>query len=581
MITKNELISKLERALQLNANSMSFHDCYYLCVNKEVLTDLLKHEHQIIFGRRGTGKTITFKAFTHYINAIQDNTYLACWYSRLDNIIPNRIELKNNTDVNEIIAIAIKKYLSKFLRFLYDKFALIENQYSAGYNRDVFDEKRLEKIIELMIKLEEIIEEGTKKPELISENEYSLDEKETKGSIDVGIDTSKGFEKFWNIISFGLSKSKNKSKKIGIKREKAYIYQLDIDEIRDLLDEIVITMNMENIYICIDEFTQIDRDFSFSIQTQVAQIIKQLFFNSSVFVVKIASVWNESRMQKRQVDGVREGIELGQDIFYSNCLHFDTMFSHNNDFAFGFFSDMLLNLYLLHNEKEFNEKEKNALKDYIVNTLFSDRSFSHLICGSQGVSRVFGILLLDCFDDLKNRGSEKVSTRNVFEKVIQNYNINVRKTIPYNLPICKAIDQFITDNKTRFFLIRAQEYDKAINYFDGLVANNALHQCPSEQLPRTIKNEYKMFYVHYGNYLEALGDEGLKNLNRSEQKDVLYPPSPNDIVSETDKYVLKLPDDTNSIYYCTNCQSYHERQVDDHEFSVKCPRCNVIATIWC
>jgi len=101
-----------------------------------------------------------------------------------------------------------------------------------------------------------------------------------------------------------------KKNKIGVTREKSYIYQLDIEELKRLLDLLIEAMCFEKFYICIDEFTQIDRDFSLSIQTKVAQILKQLFFNSNIFVVKIASVWNESRMQNRQVGGIREGIEL-------------------------------------------------------------------------------------------------------------------------------------------------------------------------------------------------------------------------------------------------------------------------------
>ncbi|MCL2222094.1 MAG: hypothetical protein FWC20_07655 [Oscillospiraceae bacterium] len=183
-ISNDELIAKIERALQLNANNMNFIDCFHLCAKKSNLVSLMSNEHQIVFGRRGTGKTVTFKAFTHYINEVQENKCLVAWYSRLDSIIPTKVEIANGVDENEIIAIAIKKYLTNFLNFLYSRFSNIEKQYSAGKLKH-FDKNKLDLIVELLIELDEAIKDGTKKADGIQEKITEIEEATSEGRLGV------------------------------------------------------------------------------------------------------------------------------------------------------------------------------------------------------------------------------------------------------------------------------------------------------------------------------------------------------------------------------------------------------------
>ena len=83
--------------------------------------------------------------------------------------------------------------------------------------------------------------------------------------------------------------------------------------------------------------------------------------------------------------------------------------------------------------------------------------------------------------------------------------------------------------------MRIVDYNKGKKYFDALVAANALHQCPAEQLPRKMKNRYKLFFVHYGNYLEAVGNQ-LETVSTDAKTDslLLYPNFPEDFEDNPD-----------------------------------------------
>ena len=85
-------------------------------------------------------------------------------------------------------------------------------------------------------------------------------------------------------------------------------------------------------------------------------------------------------------------------------------------------------------------------------------------------------------------------------------------------------------------------YNRTINYIDGLVANGALHQYPSAEIPRRIRNHYKVFLVHYGNYLEAT-TMNLKNMSEMAKDYVLYPAIQNELTQEIESYCITFPDD--------------------------------------
>ncbi|WFR58477.1 hypothetical protein QA584_05240 [Anaerocolumna sp. AGMB13025] len=570
---KESIIKKLNSILHLNANNMDTEQCYYLCANKEKLRALLQHENQVIFGRRGTGKTTIFKAFSYYINNIykEEDKTISCWYTRLDECIPHSIEVSSER-AEDIVVISINKFLSKFVDFLIEDYKKIEAKRK-------FKNARLEQISEKLLAFSYLIKEGSKKREKTSESRIIHKKTSAEKDKELGITPSNQLNLFqWLKLQFKFKKVT--LNEIGTTTEIDYIYSIDINEIKSEINELVNLMGYDSVYICIDEFTQIDRDFEYTIQPKVAQLLKELFFNSKTFIIKIASVWNLSRMQMRQLNGNREGLELGQDIFTNRELNLDIMFNNDNDNAYRFFKDVLVNNYLMY-ESPVSDRERDLLGNYIIEALFSQGSFRHLICGSQGIPRVFGILLTNCIHKLENRERDKITVEMVFESVIDNYVYDVRPSIPYSLPICSGIEEYVMRTKRRFFLLDINDYNKSINYFDGLVANNALHQCPSEQLPKGIRNKYKLFYTHYGNYLECFKD-GITKLHQDTGKvgeGLLYPKMPENFAMEVEKYIFKLPTGALDKFYCTYCHKYFEKSTDNSNVTV-CPECGRVIALW-
>lgn len=554
--SREKVIQRIKSSVYSNANQLNMEQCYYVCANKQVFDELLKRECQIIFGRRGTGKTTTLKAFTHYVNQVRKEEHPgdSCWYVRLDECIPNSIEIMSGA-LEDNIAYCVQNMLLEFTTFLMNEFTQKEKTLRPK-------PKKFGQVEDDILKLAQLIEEGKKKITLLTGTESSQHTNAKESEFSLSADTSDLSQInhiLSKLLSMRFSFGKKAGREIRTTKDKQYVYRIDINEIRRSIEKILKTMGYRTLYICIDEFTQIDRDTSTTIQPKVAQVLKQLFFSSSIIVVKIASVWSEYRMQTRQEYGFREGIELSQDIFKHNSINFDSMFDYNNEKAYQFFKDAMLNFFLFEMKHDefiqlpnglivsprivMTEEERNGLANYLVELLFSKDSFKHLICGSQGIPRVFGILLVASFDKLKEVRKEKVTVEIVFDCIMDNYFDEVRQSIPESSEIFTGIEAHIGKTKNRFFLLSIIDYNTASFYFDRLVAVNALYEYTSKVVPRELRNSYKLYCVHYGNYLDSF-KRGMSKLNNDTMvgQGFLFPKFPDDMITNPQKYAFMLPE---------------------------------------
>lgn len=566
--SREKVIQRIKKSVYSNANQLNMEQCYYVCANKQVFDELLKKECQIIFGRRGTGKTTTLKAFTHYVNQVRKEEHPedSCWYVRLDECIPNSIEIVSGA-LEDNIAYCVQNMLLEFTTFLMNEFTQKEKTLRPK-------PKKFGQVEDEILKLSQLIEEGKKKITLLTGTESSQHTNAKEDEFSLSANSNGQMESnhlLSKLLSMRFSFGKKAGREIKTTKDKQYVYRIDINEIRRNVEKILKTMGYRTLYICIDEFTQIDRDTATTIQPKVAQVLKQLFFSSSIIVVKIASVWSEYRMQTRQDIGFREGIELSQDIFKHNSINFDCMFDYNNEKAYQFFKDAMLNYFLFELKQEemihlpnglivstknvVTEESRSGLSNYLVELLFSKDSFKHLICGSQGIPRVFGILLVACFDKLKEVKKEKVTVEIVFECIMDNYFDEVRQSIPESSAVFTGIEAHIGKKKSRFFLLSILDYNTVSFYFDRLVAVNALYEYASKVIPRELRNTYKLYCVHYGNYLDSF-KRGISKLNTDAMvgQGFLFPKFPDDMITSPSNYQFTLPENILEEALCSICK---------------------------
>ena len=211
----------------------------------------------------------------------------------------------------------------------------------------------------------------------------------------------------------------------------------------------------------------------------------------------------------------------------------------------------------------------------MIKKLFkTQNSYNQLVCGSQGVPRIFCNLISDCITKTNKRNETVITFEDVRDAIIDNYTQSVRKKLPDGLELLGAIEMFVLDQKSRFFLISTSDYRKIQGKIEGIVDANAIHQYPSSNVDRRLRNRYKLFMVHYGNFMEALAGANRNNsLEYDKRCDAhLYPKLPSDIYSNPKQYQLVITKEIYEQCFCPKCKKcYITEEISERV----CPDCNL------
>ena len=536
----------LKKHLKINSNNETFEMCYYRCANKDKLKVMFQSEdHEIIFGRRGTGKTTLLKSFTYYINEIQnqdiDTPTCFCVYINMEDIVPNANEI-NATDTNSYKIEIYKKFLTKLYLEFNEHFNIIaETNHYFNIN---YSEKQLERIMDNLLEFSYIIENGCSSTSNKTYHKVSVVESGKSSVSGFELETSTKINNYnpLNLLaSFFRKKKKTETAKSTFTTSEDYSFNLDISKVREAICNIVDSLNVSKLYICIDEFTWVDKGLDKSIQPDIAQMIKDTFFRLPNVMIKITSLWSRNEMQYRNNKSISKvGIELGEDI--RRNIDLDTIFSDNN-YALTFFENLIINIILLEdNEKNHiqqdYEKSKRDFTTYTLNKLFSGDSFKLLVCASQGIPRVFCDILVSSMKPKENTKSKLITPQVVFESTVNHFRQETRKKIDNSDPLVIEIDEYVTKNKQRIMMIPIKDYENNKTVINILVDKNYIHQFPSETIPRTVRNKYKVFLVHYGNYLESLGIKEYRQMTNEDLS--IFPKVSSHMISNPEKYTLSL-----------------------------------------
>ena len=137
------------------------------------------------------------------------------------------------------------------------------------------------------------------------------------------------------------------------------------------------------------------------------------------------------------------------------------------------------------------------------------------------------------------------------------------------------MDEFVVKNQSRYFLIAHADYYRCKNLIKWLESRDYFRQMPSTLTDRAIRDKYKLFVIHYGNYLDALETasykQGRKNLTDAAKTQKLVPKYDEELTINPEKYLLSIPERVEYEVACSNCHTIFERENLSEEAT--CPRC--------
>jgi hypothetical protein len=526
------------------------------------LEKLRDKKNQIIFGRRGTGKSHFLRAFNQQINEEIGNNQISIYFSCID-VIETPPDIEKFSD-----ELRDRNYADYYFRKLLLKFADLFTDVITNY---ISNKRSLSK--EVLKQVDSIIDKRILN-EIYRGSEEIIIKTNISGST-LKKRSSRGFvlQRIGTFLPF-LQLGKEKDLRNGTHENEIRYYTTDLTKLKDAIVELLELLQIDTLYICIDEWAELDKSVNSTIQIHFAQKIKKFLFKNPRISIKIASIWHETELSYKTLNASRSGgLEIGQDIYKS--IDLDTLFLENEKTIVDFLSNLIFKRinFFLNNKLEYLKKNQDYLATLIDEIFGTAKNFKELVSASHGVPRDFLELFARCLNLAENRLDKYIIDRNLVEEVAINYFKNEKRALISGnesyIQFSSLIDNYIKEKNVRFFAVKTSIYKYSIEIKE-LVDKKLLQQIPSANIPREIRDNFKVFLIDYGNYCEYL------KAHKAQTSDYSFSPLiefTDEIISNFRNYILNLDLLSTDYIFCKKCNDYvHKTQPVYQKFKV-CPYC--------
>ena len=437
-------------------------------------TLLSSNDNQIMFGRRGTGKT-------HFLavlcNNIQKNGIIC---------VPIDMRLIGSTggifsDPNIALSERATRLLSDTLCNIHE--AILEYIF----------EKDIENTTEIALLLNDFIEKATSLniEGTIEEERGTISHNSMNSTLGV-IATNSSISANFSRLNKSSSDNTNRTKTSGKKT-----LRIHFGEITKLLSNIVSKLPEKELWVLIDEWSEVPMD----LQPYLAELLRRILYPISGITVKIAAIGHRCNFLLNDQDtGVRIGIELGSDA--SSVINLDEymVFDNDRDAAKSFFKNLL--------HKHANAIDKNSICDMEVNLFINDiftqpSAFDEYVRAVEGVPRdAINIISLAAQSALENKISI-VHVRKSAQKWFQVNKYTALNSKPEAVILLdRIINEVIGHRKTRGFLISNEKNTPLIDYLYDMRVIHVLKQGVSAR--NAIGKKYTLYTLDYGCYVQLM-----------------------------------------------------------------------------
>ncbi|MDH3715213.1 MAG: ATP-binding protein [Gammaproteobacteria bacterium] len=276
--------------------------------------------------------------------------------------------------------------------------------------------------------------------------------------------------------------------------------------IRERLMELLKTLQVSRLNILIDEWSTLDPTAAQSIQAQFAELLKRTFGGTAMISVKIATNRYQTRFDNRGGGTAYTGLEMGADIFEATDL--DNALRDTQELTR--FCTQLLYRRLLYCEsglEVFDPRREGIPDEQFLLSIFRDtRAFAELVKGAEGNPRAF----LQVFNNLA--AGYKWSVRNLWcparvQECVHTISVEERQpTLEFhseaNQLLLTSVMPVVTATGSRLFVIKRTNRAAFANAFDELLEKRLVHEYPRAQLPAKVRTHFEAFLVSYGIWLD-------------------------------------------------------------------------------
>lgn len=575
-IDQNFIDSLREACNWKKAERLPENSYYDLYVGEAILRDMESPDNQIIWGRRGTGKTHLLKAFVQKINNEATNKKIALYISCDQVKVQSPIDIKFSSDTEKIKHLAREAYIS-FLTALVEQ--LIDNYQNILKNKyayyDIFEhnQKRSQFQKTADARLMDLYENCTHGvPTFVKKKKTTIDkskkEKQHKKEASIGFENKLTFH-LNDLFSLKGKLSRKKTKqKIDSNQEEIITietYRFDFSKARETLKQLLATLQIDTLYICIDELWLIDQKRDLSIQPLFLDYIRQTFLCLGNISIKIASIREVTKLNSKALATNSYGLQSGHDI--NELVNLDTQFLKEKDIIKQYEKILHARInYFSKNEDKYNTQ-------YIIEAIFKNNTnLKSLILLTHLIPRNFLNVLQRSLTYIQyDLHKYFVHSYLIRQVVIKTFLEEKRSNLPMNAgSLFSVINQYINNTQNYFFLLSTEQTKRLKPEIDNLVYIEMIHQIPSSSLPIDIMDSFKGFYIDSGKYFYTLSvNNSINNENEYNFSYVL----PESLNSNYKKFVINLDTVESEFIECVNCCTRVSKKHPVYEKAKICPIC--------
>lgn len=548
-----DFINALKRAMNWGKAEKLPEDAYYpLYIGETLLEQMNTVDNQIVWGRRGTGKTHLLKAFSQMINECQEEYKLA-YYLSCDSIkLETPVNLVFSNDMQRMKYFAretYKAFLINIVEQIIDSYQKqIERKYCYNDKSEQHKEEIRKKTDDCLTRLLEISTTGVPRITETSEKR-SINVKNQKTSEKSGgIEGELSFPNITGLIKGFFSKSKiSKGEDLEFSEiEQKIEYTFSFSEIQKEIRNLINALEIDVLYICIDELWLIDDKNSISFQPMFLDYLRQTFFGQRGVSIKIASIRETTKLNNKTSVTNCYGLQSGHDIV--ELANLDTI-QNKEDITINKFEEILTMRI-----NYFSENQIAYETDYILGTIFKNqRYFREMVAMANGIPRNFLRILQLCLGRINYELERYFIHVYLISEVVMDIYVNERRSnMPMNdASVYNVINKYIAATKNIFFIISTEQVKRFSVDINNLIYTEILHRIPSSITPNKIMDSYKAYFVDAGKYLHLLKETDMSGYLVALSNFALV--IPEDLVENMDKYIVDLEKASIDHIECPNC----------------------------
>lgn len=546
-------------------------------VNESLIETLHNNGNHLIVGRRGTGKTHLIGSFAEFIrdDCPEEMAIMISVMEALPKTPPSTVLETQEFTSNKMASLMYEGFLKVFFKRLLDQSTVKLEKLKIKKSK--LEYKSLDNTVNnILTRLMEAIELGD--TFYISKEAISKSEEEIEDNIGLGGNFEFGINKLIpNIdasLSLGGKGAKKRSSKL-IKETKSVLY-INLFNIRELTLELIKVLEINVLHILIDEWMELDKSSSSSIQPIFAQYLKTTFANEKHFSIKIATIWHETSLYDRDDMEKSKGMQLKHDIVRS--VNLDTTFLISDDEVYTFAKNIIFKRleYACSDLKILVDRDGEVSDIFITEIFDNKENFKAFITASHGIPRDLIDIFQKCSLKIKRNFDRKCICHDLVYEVSKNiYNTDKRPNIdPASTPqrLLSLINKYMAKTERRLFLVSNEQAVKSRS-LRKLVDEELIHQVPSAVTPREIYDTHKAYLIDFGNFVDWVKS---RNLDISTLvKESVIASFPTDFSTKIDEYMLDVESVIVNRIFCPNKLCSHIFLMEDPVFQKAgiCPKC--------